>query len=149
MTARLSALRAGRNFTPRFLCVCVFFLFFFLGFLVLISVKRLSRPQGHIAAGRIRQIRKKSPSSGPEPATSGLQNSALTTICYRVPQISSKESAIKRRIGHVVDKACLNKQRNNKDLMWIVPPQGFKLKMLSNSDMQLPESDASFRPWCV
>jgi hypothetical protein len=45
MAVRLSALRAGRALPPGI-------------FLVLISVKRLSRPQGHSAAGRIRSIEK-------------------------------------------------------------------------------------------
>jgi hypothetical protein len=49
MAVRLSALRAGR---PPFTSTG--------RFLVLISVKRLSRPQGYSAAGRIRSIEKSS-----------------------------------------------------------------------------------------
>jgi hypothetical protein len=45
MAVRLSALLAGCSLVPR-------------RFLVLISVKRLSRPQGHSAAGRIRSVEK-------------------------------------------------------------------------------------------
>jgi hypothetical protein len=45
MAVRLSALRDGRPLPPG-------------RFLVLISVKRLSRPQGHRAAGKIRSIEK-------------------------------------------------------------------------------------------
>jgi hypothetical protein len=41
-------------------------------FLVLISVKRLSRPQGHNAAKRIRSIENQMSSSGIEPRPSGL-----------------------------------------------------------------------------
>jgi hypothetical protein len=47
MAVRLSALRTGRFLPPG-------------RFLVLSSVKRLSRPQGHSAAGRIRSIEKSS-----------------------------------------------------------------------------------------
>jgi hypothetical protein len=46
-----SALRAGRPLLPG-------------RFLVLISVKKLSRPQGHIAAGRIRSTEKSSDLNG-------------------------------------------------------------------------------------
>jgi hypothetical protein len=46
MAVRLSVLRAGRPLPPGI-------------FLVLISVKRLSRPQGHSAAGSIRSTEKK------------------------------------------------------------------------------------------
>jgi hypothetical protein len=45
MAARLSASRAGLSLPPG-------------RFLVLISVKRLSGPQGHSAAGRIRSVKK-------------------------------------------------------------------------------------------
>jgi hypothetical protein len=47
MAVRLSALRAGRPLPPG-------------RFLVLISVKSLSRPQDHNAAGRIRSVEKSS-----------------------------------------------------------------------------------------
>jgi hypothetical protein len=56
MAVRLSALRAGRPLTSG-------------RFLVLISVKRVSRPHGHSAAGKIRSIKDTFTSSGIEPAT--------------------------------------------------------------------------------
>jgi hypothetical protein len=71
MAVRLSALRAGRPLPPG-------------RFLVLISVKRLSRPQGHSAAGRITSIEKDPMTSGLEPATFQHVALCLNQPRYRV-----------------------------------------------------------------
>jgi hypothetical protein len=65
MPVRLSALRAGLRLPPRNL-PCTHF------------CKRLSRPQGHSAAGRIRSIEKNPPHSDSNPRSSGLWHSAST-----------------------------------------------------------------------
>jgi hypothetical protein len=56
-------------------------------FLILISVRRLSQPQSHSVAGRIRQIEKNSITlSGLEPMTFRLVAQCPNQLHYHVPQ---------------------------------------------------------------
>jgi hypothetical protein len=73
MAVRFSALRAGRSLPHRKMQV-------------LISVKRLSRPQGHSAAGRIRSVEKSSDLIGNRtrdfPACSIMPQPTTLPLCY-------------------------------------------------------------------
>jgi len=69
---RLSALRTGRFYSPGYIPGIHF-------------CYRLSRPQGHSAAGRIRSIKNSSETVGIEPATFGLVAKYHNQLRHLVP----------------------------------------------------------------
>jgi hypothetical protein len=87
MSVRLSALRTRRNLLPRNIIILMF--------LVLISVKRLSKPQGLVQPEGLGTF-KNSPHRESNPRPSGLYHSALTTTLPRAPASSSNRIVVER-----------------------------------------------------
>jgi hypothetical protein len=111
MAVRLSALRAGRALPPRI-------------FLVLISVKRLSRPQGHIAAGRIRSIEKNPMTS------SGLERAT----CKFLNCIQSTEGMKRKKYPR---GALLEVSLSTYARLWLLVPIGFWVRASKHTPTQV------------